>query len=694
MIGGAGPRIARSSPVARAAALLLFALALLPARSLAGVAGSPHDMTLIVQDPFHSACSYCHVAHGARGDRLWAQSTSSFASGWGTRPIAILCYTCHQSGGAGFNASNMSAVAFNDLSHGYDVAKMPLAPDGTAGTPADLPYVGTGLLDCTSCHDPHSSIPPFLRSAGIDQLCKQCHGRENVGLARGVNSFTLPGGGGAAFSLHPTDVPYQDAASNGVTNLREFPPELQVPTASWKWTLGGHRIGWQTGSGDIGCQTCHAVHGWGYYPEGRATGFASGLTAVENSGGASAALCESCHAGGTPGTTVGAGDDHPLDRNDGTPPTVFPAGWPAGAAGEVTCSSCHDAHGGTAGTSLLRQGGSAGGWCWSCHDRASVVPPYHHSTQGNDAPSGFVSIISCEDCHGGSAGWSAHNGFSAMKVPEAPDRSALCEICHVPDNPLAFDPAAYLKATGLTRVFDGAVQPALHGLQPPGKASHLIDAADDDSIANCQNRKTPWPSTGLVSKYGAAGEVICESCHGVMENAGKLLGADASTRLTGGWTANLLLEPYEDNSPGIGVETPDSFPGATLSGLCRGCHHSIVEGVPPSFVHNPAAHTVESYLYPVEFTPYGRQTTRLLTAPKGLEYCLEVTSADASGAPGRMSFPAQDQLDCDSCHRPHGAHDASGDDGKRRILEFTGPQSHGTVPCLECHDTNLQCGGQ
>ena len=61
---------------------------------------------------------------------------------------------------------------------------------------------------------------------------------------------------------------------------------------------------------------------------------------------------------------------------------VYPAGWPSGAAAEVTCSSCHDVHGGVAGTSLLRQGGNtADGWCFSCHDASlALIPAYHHST--------------------------------------------------------------------------------------------------------------------------------------------------------------------------------------------------------------------------------------------------------------------------------------------------------------------------
>lgn len=652
-------------------------------------------MTLIASDPFTSACAYCHVPHKAQGEKLWASPTAGATTGWNSRPIAQLCYSCHESGGGGYGASDMTLNAFSPLAHGFDEEKMPAAPDGTPGALAALPYTDGNFIDCGTCHDPHSSIPPFLRVSGIDKLCKDCHGRENAGRVGAENKFAVPGSE-STFSLHPTDLLFVDIAGNGVTNLKSFPAELEVPTASGSWQLGGHRADWTTGSGPIGCQTCHAVHGWENYPDERLPGPPGGnLTAIENGGLASAPLCESCHMGGGAEETVGSGGDHPVNSNDGTPVTAFPTGWPAGPAAEITCSTCHDAHGGLAGTSLLRKGGSAEGWCWSCHDRSSIVPDYHHSTKGNDDAAIFTSILDCGDCHGGLMGLQAHNGFMALQSVTETNSSAFCEVCHVPRNPLAFDAAAYGLATGRIRTFEGAVQPSQHGV-PSGGSSHLIDLPDDNSIANCQIKLTPWSSTGGVSKYGSAGEVICESCHNITVNAGILLGAGAAERRTGGWKANLLLEPYEDNSPGVGIESPDTFPGPTLSALCRGCHYSELPGVDSSFVHNPEAHTVDPYTYPVSTSPYGRATLRMMTVPNipAPGVCPEVSSADRAGAPGRLSYPAPDRLDCDSCHRPHGAHDDSADDGTFRILEFTGFGAHGTIPCYDCHDTEIQCNSK
>lgn len=447
------------------------------------------------------------------------------------------------------------------------------------------------------------------------------------------------------------------------------------------------------------------MHGGYNYVEGVIAGPpSSALTPVENQGGTTAALCQSCHQGGDPGELVAVLSDHPINSNDGTPVTVFPGGWPAGVNQEVTCSSCHDAHGGVAGTSLLRQGGDVvDGWCFSCHSAADLTPAYHHSCRENDDPAVFISIISCGDCHGKAGGWTAHNGFKEYKVvgaPGSPWNSALCESCHVPQNPIALDAARYQAASGFAISFAGVVYPSLHG-PVPGTLSHVVNEADDDSISNCQIKNTPWEKTGAVSRYGPAFQVICESCHAVQGNAGILLGTDAAARMAGGWKANLLVEPYEDNSAGVGVEKPDWFPGPTLAALCRGCHFAVKEGMPPSFVHNPAAHTVVDYVYPPEFTPYGRAGVGLLTTPidsNGPE-CPEVSTADQRSAPsgkgvapGAFSYPAANVVDCDSCHRPHGAHDEGLDGTKILLLELSALGAQGTVPCLECHDTNEQCG--
>ena len=217
----------------------------------------------------------------------------------------------------------MVNTAYSVFSHGFTVGDAPLAPDKTVQPLGEFPYAATLNLDCTTCHDPHSNTPPFLRRNTVDALCKECHGRENAGLLGLKNRF---GAAEAPYSLHPTDVPFIDDPANGVTSLHPLPDIFQVPTASGAWTLGAHRVGWLQGAGNISCQTCHPVHGGDTYVEGIMPGPpASSLTPVENLGGVKAALCQSCHQGGDAGELVGTLSDHPINRNDGTPATVFPS---------------------------------------------------------------------------------------------------------------------------------------------------------------------------------------------------------------------------------------------------------------------------------------------------------------------------------------------------------------------------------
>ena len=361
-----------------------------PGSLSAGVQGTPHDVALQHEDPFSGPCIYCHLPHKAQGERLWSTAAGGPETGWGSRPIAQLCYTCHDSGGGGCAATDMSMNAYVTSAHGYVVADAPKNPDGAAPDLPPLPYVAGGLMDCTTCHDPHSNTPPFLRMASIDALCKGCHsGRENPGQVGSDNRFLLSE---VPYSLHPTDVEYFDLSENGLTSLEPFPDLLQQPTVSGEWRLGAHRVGWQAGSGPFSCQTCHPVHGG--YPSAESLlpePPVSGLTAIENSGFSD--LCQACHQGGVEGETVGSLTDHPINTNDGLPETIYPEGWPAGPLGEVTCSSCHKVHGGAERTSLLRKGGDeTDGWCFSCHNLLSLTPPYHHSSREIDEPAIFSSV--------------------------------------------------------------------------------------------------------------------------------------------------------------------------------------------------------------------------------------------------------------------------------------------------------------
>jgi predicted CXXCH cytochrome family protein len=671
-----------------------------PLPTLGGIAGSLHDLSMITADEETDLCAHCHVPHGAQGERLWKQAPSGPKTGWGSRTVAQLCYMCHNATGGGCGGHDVTQTAYDDLSHGFLIAGYPAAPDGSPEvmeTGIFLPYVTT-LMDCTTCHDPHdNTYPPFLREASIDRLCQVCHHRVWPG-AVGTGNLAPDGR-----SYHPVGIGYQDLDGNLETRLEPFPDPLQVVTASGAWVLGPHRQGWQRGDGGIGCQTCHPIHGRDDPETGLGVPPLPGLLRFPAAGASSSPLCQACHQGGEAPETVGDGTDHPINVHTPSTDPLFasgvmgyPEGWPSGTAKEPICASCHDVHGGLGGTSLLRTGGNAAWWCLSCHQATAIVPPWHHSSIYNDDDGvTLASVLSCEDCHGLSGTWRAHNGFTAFAVTVSNTDSALCELCHLPANPLEFTPEAHRGATGRSVDFASATFPALHG-RVGGTDSHLVDAIDDDSTFNTRIFTGVWTRSGGVSEYGSSGEMLCESCHGILVNSGPLT-AEANP-LRGGWQANLLLEPYEDNDPGTGKESPDHFPGRTGDALCRACHTDDKVG----YVHYPGAHTIPGFTYLPTAAPQGRMTQTLITFPNdplAEEGCPEISSADRTGAtlagfigaPGAFSYPALNELDCDSCHRPHGAdHRAMLAGYGHVIVEFSEGQPKSDT-CQECHDTQKGC---
>lgn len=691
---------------------------------LAGVARSA-DLGPHLQPPGNlDPCKVCHdTASSDPRIRGWAV-TGIGASGWSAKPISYMCYMCHQ-GTPLYGAHNMSANAYADTSHGYVVAQVPREPEGSlqgsryrSVGQSLLPYTATGELECTSCHNVHSSANrPFSHRATIPELCEGCH----QGRANDAAATALPGES-RDYSTHPTQ---RAIAGTPRANLKvdaEVDPKFLVPfNAAPNWALGGHLSA--GASGTIVCSTCHAVHG----PVLGTPGLKD-LLAIDNETSVGTAepsrLCEGCHFGGAAGEQVGsvvlqadlaAGEysDHPIDAvvNRSFYPTgaVLPAAWENGTTPNVdrgsqpfylgltpVCSSCHDIHGGIADSPLARgpqptDGWGAmnyGDWCFACHTAAQVLPVAHHSvinTLSTALGDPFDSLLTCGDCHGpaGTRNWTAHNGFWKWAVVPARNDSAFCLACHTASDPTSFA-AAGLKGQSFAAPVGF---PSTHGTTR-GAASHYL-GPDSNEFPGVDPKITAW-SSGYFSSYGApntggggdvaptaAGEIICGSCHQILFNDGRANPGSYTTpvtalsRLRAGWQSNLLLEPYADDSPGTGDGTGAAGVGAAL---CTGCHAK-------SGNHHP-------------------QTGDIVPL-SGLALRTGAGSyADKAGAPGTLSYPNPNQLDCDSCHRPHRADDDSdvagavhgsgtSTDGRptRHILEIDGA-NHRYSPdlCAECHN--------
>jgi predicted CXXCH cytochrome family protein len=676
-------------------------------------------------------CKICHdTAKGTPALRGWAGAGAGPTGGWGGRPISALCYMCHESGGGGFTPAghNMTQYAYATGAHQFTIANDPEQPEGsnnTAISTTGLPYVATTALECTSCHNVHvSTYRPFMQRSSYQALCNACHpGRlNNTPVRHAANQQT---GGSRNYSTHPTNVAVGDVGNVNVKTVANMHADLKVAFAAAPgYSLGGHLASGATGNMD--CMTCHAVHGvWG----NTASVGNQDLLAVDNQTVAGqsdpSALCEGCHYGGNTGEQVGtltAGgaveySDHPIDSINGR--AFYPAGvaiptnwtnastpnndrgaqpfYEDGATDTPVCSSCHDTHGGIPSTSMLRgpsQTGTEwtmtyGTWCFVCHTNAQVIPNNHHSVLQNWGSSN----LQCGDCHGvtGQTDWRAHNGFWAFAVALSSTNSNYCTACHNVNDPTAWTGATGLKGQSTAGWLVGEF-PARHGTYRNAGvgSSHQSDGNDGDlSTSNLLIKTTAWADSGATSEWGPANQVICESCHDILSN-----GISTARGLSRGWQANLLLEVYEDDTSGEAAgEINDNYTssafgaGRTDDALCRGCH--TYTGSPASFVHNPEAHTVLSYTYPATARPYGRTTNTILTDETAA--CPDKTTADMASSPGNCSYPAANQVDCDSCHRPHNADsDSRGATTRYRILEVT-DTNWGTTICAECHDTDVQC---
>lgn len=715
------------------------AVLLLTASSAMAAALGPH------QGPGTNPCKVCHdTAAGTPALRGWAGAGSGPATGWGAKSISGLCYKCHDSVGGTFGPGhNMLSNAYDNVSHGYTVTDMPQASEGSAQTgmsTSGLPYVTTAELECTSCHNVHvSTSRPFNQRASYQAMCNACH----AGRANNASATTEPGTL-HAYSTHPTaQTLLADTARANLKLVGAIAPNLRVGTpAAPNYALGGHLNDAGGTTGSIDCQTCHAVHGPTQDTPGR-----NDQLAIENATGAGGnALCEGCHFGGLAGEQVGsvvaylqaglpAGEysDHPIDNlvNGSFYPTgnAIPANWmlatpnldrgaqPYFAGITPACSSCHDTHGGLENTPLLRGPQPVAGfgamnyndWCFACHTYTQIIPDNHHSVVGNLA----TSSLDCGDCHGaaGTTNMNAHNGFFSFAVPISATNSSFCEGCHIADNPTTFV-AGGLKGG---QTYTAATLPARHGVIRDVNTAPHNNTHQTNEVVNGTNINmdiTPdWVTAvpvntaalGYVSQWGGAGSnvPICESCHNILRN-----GVETARALTAGWEANLLLAPYEDDNVGTGTGENNDFygnttrgAGATGSNMCRACHRG--QGATSiDFVHNPGAHTWTSagaaapysnYAYAANTNPYGRSSA-LVSTDITATCATSRTTADAAGAPGGLSYPALNEVDCDSCHRPHNADADSLDAATNRhlILEIT-DANWGTTICAQCHDTDVQC---
>ena len=450
--------------------LALAAVAIAAPAAMATVEASPHDFHGVLDGAAtRGLCEVCHVPHAVSAttkSRLWrldiamvADTGSAADPKWATSVVGQLCGTCHGNPslitcvnalGQVPHIVDGSVYATNSHRRSYDRLTGGAATDvkDTCANAASRPYLGAGkLMQCTSCHNVHdnATVKPFLRAAAsgaITDVCADCHNRDNgkTGTASTVAAANTKLWNGANHSMHPTMMAFADIAGNnpagGATKFHTLPNYMDRGNgmSTNAWVLGGKK----ELTGEVGCNTCHAVHG---DTSGAPTaGIWPYLLSISNNPQAGvtdrASLCEGCHEGGLGGVAdsmyVASNysdvdalgqplDDHPIDQPcDGGPGLdawqytrgyesnaanatygVTTGRWPYGVSAEVyapagmaagmrvVCTSCHSAHGARAGESLRREVFGAA---------AATAGQVEDPTTGAPIPDGGVGNW-CYSCH-------------------------------------------------------------------------------------------------------------------------------------------------------------------------------------------------------------------------------------------------------------------------------------------------------
>ncbi|MEW6087405.1 MAG: hypothetical protein AB1498_03810 [bacterium] len=310
-------------------ALTLLLIACLYNISFAGISRSPHDVVFwhntnqLGSRVNTGVCSFCHIPHSAKGDRLFPISKVVETTGVSNKEkvgtVAFLCAQCHTSIDTDFTAAHLdpsNEIIFRALykpdraadttaydthptlytsAYLADTAGLGIA-DSTSTTAASIkwPYYedwlkGKRNIECTTCHNAHEwnqgSRRNYLRAAYFDSsasdygttydsdfrnICSFCHtGRDKSG--RGTsNEGSHPVGNIVAdpnsFAMNSAyvgiwlDTLNCDPDSTGTRFFKKY-KDTTGASGSKAGRAVGDRGAHLGPSGEFICMSCHMPHG-------------------------------------------------------------------------------------------------------------------------------------------------------------------------------------------------------------------------------------------------------------------------------------------------------------------------------------------------------------------------------------------------------------------------------------------------
>ncbi len=374
-----------------------LALLTLPSIAMAGVQGSPHDLSSGTE----KICYQCHTPHNAGSTALWGGGAPGAAYG----NMADLCFTCHD----GVIATQYSAFDLTKQQHkasGLNDCSGDAAchdvHNGTVGSKF-LQVTATNGTFCESCHNSTDAGGLGDHTAGIEHYmdkpstftCYQCHSAHGATpQSSPIGSLTHPillddnmaGGvyGSFCVSCHKGTIP--TAAIIGTGGVAVAVSDTGTYAEAGDGSVSPRH---PTSAGSMtGCNSCHDIHD----PTGTASGYI--LTTDNTDSG----FCEDCHSNatlGAPSVTATGTGTHYVGQPDSAGMNgggaVLPwanqidedqdagADW-SGTANEMVCETCHSVHrygtdsnGATAGGGnyflrVLNETGATGNQlCRTCH---------------------------------------------------------------------------------------------------------------------------------------------------------------------------------------------------------------------------------------------------------------------------------------------------------------------------------------
>ena len=594
-----------------------------------------------------SLCGPCHGDNPSRPGRGPGQATHVTGK---SGPPCLGCHSVHRTGGgkmllgkAALDGRLCRQCHERTYSSAKSEANHPVAPEGAS---------------CISCHRMHNAEKQGARRgllaaawAEPDTICLRCHAE-----------LKGPGKGGAW--NHPLDA---KAAGD------ERPLASRLAQSGAFFTAGGR----------VSCLSCHRPH--------------AGRPGTPQLVAPREALCLYCHPKQNSLVPEGAAPGaHPISvkpRRARVDQAFITAGGTIGPGGEIICTTCHRAHGGSAGTPGLVLPRTTYS-CLLCHPREAAIAGTSHSTARASrtvgGPGGGSGL--CGGCHG-EHGWRVPLAETAVGGTTI---ERLCFACHgagtsgapsggATNHPLGVAPAMGQGTAGLPlfwsdgrRYRQGVITCATcHDVHRPGVDRRFLRPSlagrGSEGCVGCHAAEAVVLRTrhDLSSSAGSA----CGSCHRVHD-----------PRAIAGWPAARAGKDRAvadlGDSCGVCHRAGGSAAGAVV---LERSHPAAPAGAKPgqrvgcAGCHNPHRWNPEDAKD--RGGPGGMFLVRPATGAAALCTGCHAAQAEIAGTRHDLRKPGAQSGVCAPCHRPHGA----------QPLDAAPPQRSGEKParrgdpCEVCH---------